>query len=384
MHKKNKKNNKYYFVILFLLPILFLGFNFSLSNQKSITKNEGNNYYPVQYSDSHITQNAIVSDPKFKNVSYFEKSNLLSNVISSFKKTEIYQSPNKQEKGTWLWTDILKITPEYRDFIISEAKKEGINSIYISIDTYLDIFVMNDGIQKTEKQKQFDGILRDFIKKAKKNGISVDAEAGWRNWAEEGNTYKAFAILDYVEEFNLKYEEKFRGIQYDIEPYMLTDFKEKNKEIMGNFISLVDQINSRVSNNLELSFVIPEFYDGVDGRTERFLYGLNYDFAFDHMLRILNKRGNNKIIVMAYRNFADGIDGSVSISKDEIERANKYNVKLVLAQEFGEIEPKIYTFFDTSKRYYEKHIDEIEKSFSGEKSFGGIASHYINAFIELD
>ncbi len=384
--KKQKTFNVSYIVLPVLIGVIFISYTYS-KHTTSVVGSEVQSqiYYPTVYSDTHITKNAITSNSQFEKV-YLENNNtLLSNVVSSVNNQNLTIKAVEEEKGTWLWTDTLKITPEYRDRIIQAAQKNGIKNIYLSIDTYLDIFVMPDGPEKDMRKKEFENVLRSFITEANRNDITVDAEAGWRNWAETDNTYKAFAILDFVKDFNSTYEQKFRGVQYDIEPYLLPDFETNKKKILNNFLGLADGVISQMNDTeLELSFVITEFYDGVDGRTPRLFYGFRTTYAFDHLIRILDKRPNSKIIVMSYRNFTEGIDGAISISKDEIQRANKYNTKVILAQEFGDIDPAIYTFHNTSRTYYKQYIQTLEDSFDSDKSFGGIALHYINAFMELN
>jgi hypothetical protein len=77
---------------------------------------------------------------------------------------------------------------------------------------------MRDGIEKEKLKEKFSKTLEDFIILANREGIEVDAEAGWQNWAEAGNRYKALAIVDYVKNFNDTHKNKFRGFQYDVEP----------------------------------------------------------------------------------------------------------------------------------------------------------------------
>lgn len=243
---------------------------------------------------------------------------------------------------------------------------------------------MPDGKEKTDKKMAFDQAIQDFILEANKNGISVDAEAGWRNWSEEGHTYKAFATLNYAIKFNKFHTAKFRGFQYDIEPYLLEKYTENKKVILVNFLNLINQSVSALNNSdLELSVVIPEFYDGTNNDTPKFSYKSINGFTTDHLLSILDRRENSKIIVMSYRNFSQGEDGSIDISKDEISSADKHRTKIVIAQESGDVEPSYITFYNTSKRRYNKETNKLKETFKTNKSFDGLAVHYINAFMDL-
>ena len=70
--------------------------------------------------------------------------------------------------------------------------------MYLSIDSYLDIYALSDRTEKREKETMFMEKLSVFISKAKEKGIAVDAEAGWKNWAEDRHTYKPLAVVNFV------------------------------------------------------------------------------------------------------------------------------------------------------------------------------------------
>ncbi len=341
--------------------------------------------YPRQYSDRNITINAQVIDPKYKDLSFVDKDTQVSNVFSSLiKRNSVSAEDNLLENGTWLWTPTLQITPEYRDEIIQGAVDNGINVIYISIDSYLDIFVMPNGKEKDLAKEKFDQILRDFISEANKKGVKVDAEAGWQNWAQPGNSYKANVILDYVINFNKKYKEKFRGFQYDVEVYLLDEYFADREKVLNNFLNLISQTVTILNNtDLYFSVVVPEFYDGTLDETPEFIYRGKKAFAFEHLLSVLERRSGSKIIIMSYRNFSHGKDGTIEISKDEMKVANKYSTRVVIAQETGDVPPPYITFHKKTRQDYDEQVELIEKEFIDDKSFGGIATHYINSFLEL-
>lgn len=390
--KNIKKNLLFTMAFGVLLFIFFLYFK-TYDGEKVVsvlpgvtaTKVSKVRVYPKQYSDVHITENAKITDEKYKNLSLGDKNSQLSNAWSSLiKRDNTVTSENLLENGTWLWTPTLNITPEYRDLIISGAVDNNINVIYISIDSYLDIFVMPNGEEKEKLKEKFTAILIDFIKEANKNGISVDAEAGWQNWAQAGNSYKPSVILDYVINFNRKNEQKFRGFQYDVEVYLLPEYFEDRPKVLSNFLNLINQTVTILNNtDLQFSVVVPEFYDGSFDETPSFMYRGKRAYTIEHLLEALERRSGSKIIVMSYRNFSEGKDGSIDISKDEVYSANKYNTKVIIAQETGDVPPPYITFFNTSRSTYDEEVGLIEKEFEDDKSYGGIATHYINAFLEL-
>ncbi len=392
---KRKKDSilKHPLFILSVLSILAFGsisyLSFGEKTEKikvsqETTEKTTKTFYPKQYSDNHITDNAKISDDKLKHITFFDKTSLLGNVISSLKNNASIPKTEGGENGSWLWTPVLQITPAYRNSIISGAKINGVKNLYISIDSYLDIYAMEDGEEKDRLKNKFDKILSDFVSEARKNNITVDLEAGWRNWAEIGHSYKAFATLNYAIEFNKKHKDKLRGFQFDVEPYLLEYYKENKKSVLGNFINLIDEAVARLDGtDLTLSVVIPEFYDEESGETPPIYYAGKSLYTTEQLLRVLDKRANSSIILMSYRNFSRGLDGSIDISKEEINTANKYSTKVIIAQETGDVEPPYITFYSTGKNHYDKQLGLILGAFKNDKSFGGVATHYVNAFLEL-
>ncbi len=280
----------------------------------------------------------------------------------------------------------MSMSPQYIKSIISDAKANGVNTMYVSIDTYLDVFVMPKGSEREKQKKAYSDKLEYFISEAKSFGIAVDAEAGWRNWAEGDNIYKAFAVVSYVKNFNDTQKDKFRGFQYDIEPYLLDSYVGNEASVLKNFVSLIDQTqNFMATSTLKLSVVVPDFYDEKDGMTPKFSYNGDKEYVFKHLLNILNKKSDNSIIIMSYRSFADGYDGSIEISKNEMDTAKSgsYDTKIIIAQETGKASPSYITFYNTSKKYLGKEVGSISSVFGSYPNFGGIAVHYVNAFLAL-
>lgn len=342
--------------------------------------------YPVQYSDAHITENAVVSDPRFKDIAIPQRVSFLASVLPGFPPSRsLAPDTSEPEQGTWLWTPTLDITPNYRDTIIAGARENGIRNIYLSLDSYLDVYVMPDGPDKTAKKEAFDKTIQDLIAKARANGIAVDAEGGWRNWAERGHVYKPFALLEYVKEFNAAHAEKFRGFQYDIEPYLLSDYQRNKRQVLSDYLDLVGETVARLDNtDLVFSVVIPYFYDGGAGETPKFVYGLRAGYALDHLFAILERRPGSKLIVMAYRNWSDGADGSIEISRDEVEKSNRFATKVVIAQETGDASPSSVTFYNTSRSRLNAELRNIQNAFAENKRYNGTAIHYINALLALE
>lgn len=338
-------------------------------------------------------QSVVFADPRFANIAFpSEKSKtFIPEQLAAVGRVVIswFENPKdeEEERGSWIWTPTLQMTDFYMNTILDEARRNHVNVMYMSIDSYLDIFIMPKGLERERKKAVFIEKVRTFIKLANQKGIEVDAEAGWQNWAEEGHEYKGLAIVNFVKNFNKENPEKFRGFQYDVEPYLLPEFVEDPEGVLRRFISLIDKTEKFIGNDsLRFSVVVPDFFDEKDKMTPKFSYNSSRKAsAFKHLLNILDRREKSSVIVMSYRNFAEGADGSIEVTQNEMSTARKgrHVTRVIVAQETGDVPPPYITFHNTSKNHFEQEISKINNAFSLSPNFGGLAIHYINAYLEL-
>ncbi|MBI1974617.1 MAG: hypothetical protein HYS51_02100 [Candidatus Zambryskibacteria bacterium] len=393
--KKRKKIFIRVILLIVIVVIVLVGY-ISLLTKRTTGPAHTNSIDETLSLNSHkvITDKAKMTEARFKDLAFAKSKNplLFSSQTAAVVRTvkslakSLKHKPVSKEYSTWIWTPVLLMTNDYIQNILSGAKVNGINTIYLSIDSYLDIFSMKEGPEKDREKEKFDKKVFQFIQEADKNGISVDAEGGWRNWAESGNEYKALAVLDYVKEFNSTHSLKFSGFQYDVEPYLLLKYKIMPTAVLRNFVALVDKTENFLSpKKLRFSVVVPDFWDEIDKVVPIFEYQNKEGSVIIHLLDILDKNDENALIVMAYRNFAKGTDGSIEISNNEMEtaRSGLYNTKVIIAQETGDFPPPYITFHGMSKDYFNEQLTMIDQALGNNPNFGGFAIHYVNTLLEL-
>ena len=88
---------------------------------------------------------------------------------------------SEKEYGTWVWVAPIDMTEDYKNMVIDGAVENKINTIYVTIDSYLNIFNLPEGSEKEAKKKAYSDALESFVRSANAKGIEVDAEAGWRD-----------------------------------------------------------------------------------------------------------------------------------------------------------------------------------------------------------
>jgi hypothetical protein len=295
---------------------------------------------------------------------------------------------DKKEFGIWVWDSPLKMSPSYAQEVLSVAKKNGFNAIYLTIDDYLPIVSIKDSTAQAQARAQYMKTLSVFVQGAKSAGISVDVEGGAKDWAVEENRWKGYALIDFVKEYNASYPNaKVRGLQYDVESYLMLDYDSNKTERLREYVEFIDESARRMANvDAQFSIVIPHFYDNVQKWTPPFKYNGRDAYTYTHLLEVLKQKNGTSMLIMAYRNFFDGGNGIKQISETEIQEASDggYSTKLIVAQETGDVPPSYVTFHDYPKVSLFDTLSEIQTNFNHYKDFGGTAVHYFDAFLKLN
>ena len=297
------------------------------------------------------------------------------------------ESFQSKEFGVWVWDSPSSITPIYAREIISAAKKNGFNRIYITIDDYLTILNNKNSTEMEAQKNAYMQSLLFFIKGAKSSGIEVDVEGGSRNWAYPQNRINGYNLIDFVKEYNQKYPEaKIHGLQYDVEPYLLPEYENNKEKVLTDFIEFIDESAKRMSLvDASFSVVIPHFYDSTQRWTPSIKYNGKMGYTFTQLLTVLEQKKDSTLIIMAYRNFFYDDNGVRQITESEIREAgdNGYTTKIVIAQETGHVSPDYITYYEHPKKELFDTLKNIHATFGTANNFGGTAIHYLDPFLKL-
>lgn len=294
--------------------------------------------------------------------------------------------PSTKTLETWIWKAPDTLSEDEMQEITRKAQEEKFTSITITIDDILT-FKHLPTPERERREDAFIESLTRFIARAHAQGLTVDVEAGKRDWIQTAKRGDALAILEFVSRYTALHPGMIRAVQYDIEPYLLDEYEKNKTAVLKSFIELVDILEKRAAEkHIRLSIVLPHFYDAAKDWTPRITYSGIRDYTFNHAVRILNRTDGNMIIIMAYRNTLGGDDGSIALSQEEIEytRDHAKKVKILIAQETGDVEPDYVTFYGKSKQELLEHIEKIRATFSKESSFGGVAVHYFDTYLNLE
>lgn len=282
----------------------------------------------------------------------------------------------KEEAGVWVWTPVDQMSQAEMAEVVDEAAENNFTAIYITVDDYLT----------ATDTDAYDSDVGYFLSLAAQKGIAVDAEAGSPDWAEPGNTWEPADILAFVDSYDATHAQKFRGVQFDIEPYLLPQYAGDESTVLTQYVTLIDQlVQTDKGDGLPLSIVVPLFYDANEGWTPTVTVDDVTDYTYRQVVRLLNElpAGDGRVIEMAYRNFATGADSAVALSTPEVQEADSTNVKVLIAQETGPVTPSYVTFYGTSRAALFGQLAAINTAYASDAAFGGVAVDYLDPFLEL-
>lgn len=306
---------------------------------------------------------------------------------------QVKKLPTQSVNAVWDWNFENR---EDTGVFLESLGSMGVNLVYLDISDYMDIFEQPDASIKEMDRNKFINKVSAYISTAKDNNINVQALIGNKEWGNASHRYLNQIAIDFIEEYNNSHPDRgFSGIQFDIESYNQDSFNVQNQQaIFTEFLDTVDQITKRFSDlqgsgvnfsGLELGFAIPYWFDGENENIKKVIWNGEEKHVLYHLLNRLNVTQNGYIVVMAYRNFADGPDGVIEHSKNEVNFLQEYlpRVRIIIGQELTNTQPKKITYFGKDFKYMLGELDKILIVFEESPNFVGFAYHQATALLDI-
>lgn len=257
-----------------------------------------------------------------------------------------------ETKSTWLWNTDLIINQA--DDIVKFSKEQGVKIIFLQVG-----------------EKVAADQYRSFISKAKKEEIEVHALNGRPGWALHDHKGEADEFLNWVKDYNAssKPEEQFAGVQFDVEPYLLKQWKSSQKvvlqEWMGNMRSWSQ---SGKEAGLQVGAAVPFWLNGVNNPN-----GSGNQPMSEWMISKLDY-----LAIMAYRDKADQI---YDISEHMLSEADSQGKKVWVGVEVAQSqEGEGVSFYAQSDSKLDEELNKLVDLGDKHKSFAGVAVHSYEAW----
>ncbi|MDO8729661.1 MAG: hypothetical protein Q7J69_00515 [Candidatus Omnitrophota bacterium] len=272
----------------------------------------------------------------------------------------------KGVRAMWVWDARVAADGTARDRLLKFCRRHRVDTLYLSA---------------YDLRPPMEERYRQFNRLAHQQGITVHALAGDPRW---GKPQYHHVPLEWVASFRRFNEgasepERFNGLHTDVEVYLLSkSWKEQPAMLLGGYLDLNAKIAGELAQDpAEFSVDIPFWFD--DDPNYRIFWHGSVKAPAQHVLDTVDS-----VTVMAYRNFAEGQDGTVHLVSVEMSYADLIGKQVVIGQETQEnLYPPYITFGGTSCNALYKEMDKIEGVLGKRPSFGGFALHHYDSYRKL-
>lgn len=236
----------------------------------------------------------------------------------------------------WAWNviDILNNEKKEQSDLFAVCEKENFGRIWLQLPVKDRPSINIDRNPDHKQAKNFSAEfelepkLRKFIREAHARGLKVEALDGYPEYALKKYHFIPLALVDAVIDYNRRVDpaEKFDGIHFDNEPYLIVGWmhREVREQILREFLELNIESQRRVHEQSDLVFGVdlPFWWNMPDPQTRGSIGDVTFDsvrksaafFAIDRL---------DNIGIMDYRDSAWGADGIIAFAEPLLDYAAK-------------------------------------------------------------
>ena len=298
--------------------------------------------------------------------------------------------------GVFAWYRLSQVNARVSEQRLSSLRTDGFKTIYADVGEYLEVADQPDSRTQRTRLSQLKNDLKSFVARASSLGFAVHAVAGGPNWTDASHRYLGPKLVQLVADYNsgAASNELLQGVQFDIEPYVDPSFFNDVKTSLVDYLSTLQGIVDRYkavqtqagNSSLRLGFAIPFWFDGVPeappveyGKTEA---TKTTKAAVFHLIDMLQALPDAYVLLMAYRNFAAGPDGSIEHVRSEFDYARQAGAVcgIVVGQEFTKVYPEKLSFWWAGRAAFRGAAEEIAWAYGQRPQFRGLSVNDINGY----
>jgi len=219
--------------------------------------------------------------------------------------------------------------------------------------------------------------LREFLADAHANELTIEYLDGDPSWAtnnQNNGIYKINKVLEFNASASSE-DEKFDGIQFDVEPYLLTasrgykpPYWDTDKDSVWTlYVAYMDscqKIIDKADSSLYFGIAIPRWYENHVGNSELFRLQSVVDYV-----AIMDYNEKSSVIINDARN--------------EINNASALNKKVWIGVETKKVSPETVSFYEEGVLFMETELAKVLNVYAENPVFSGIAIHAYHYYKSL-
>ena len=266
------------------------------------------------------------------------------------------QADELTPRGVWVWGEDVVTDPTAQSIFLTFTQSKDLTEAYLNAYSLLP-----------NKANQ----IKDFIVRAKTTGTEVELLAGDPTWALTPNHPVALGFVQQV----ITFTESITGgaarpvaVHLDIEPYVLAEWGSSQDAIITQYLDLLNGVKQELAAStapLTLTVDIPFWFDTITTTYKNASKPLN-----QHVQDIVDR-----IVIMDYRDFAEGSDGIIDHAQNEVNYAQSIPKEVVIGVETNKVEPEKITFFEEGEATMETELALVKQYYQVSPAFHGFAIH---------
>jgi hypothetical protein len=271
-------------------------------------------------------------------------------------------------------------------------KDRGFKAVYLDFSGYLGLTELNESKARQASLDRANTGVRSLVAGASRLGLTVHAVGGGPTWTTASRRYLGPKLIRLVAGYNATAPPAGRlsGVQFDIEPYLDPSFSKDTQSALLDYLETLQGIvreyrrqgNRPANRNLRLGFAIPFWFDGAEGAPSAVSFNGATKPAAYHLIDMLKDLPSAYIVVMSYRNFTSGEDGSIAHAANEFAYARSVAARcgLVVGQEFGRVQPAKVTFNVLGRRAFRRAAEQIAAVYGRFPQFRGLSVNDLDSY----
>lgn len=256
-------------------------------------------------------------------------------------------TPAPAARAMWVWDTS---TPQAT---VDLAVARGIGQLYVAVPPHLDASPQLPAVTQLSRS-------------ARAAGVRVDALGGDPGWVDN----PSWVVTNWLRPALAT--GLFTGVHADIEPYTTSAWQTQQAATITKYLSTLDTLRTN-AGSAPLEADIPFWFDGVAAN------GSTLD------REVIRRTAG--VTVMAYRNLADGPDGSVALAANEVQAGIQLGRPVRIGQETTYLGPDPtetkQTFYGQTQTQLEAQAAKIVGAFRSSSSFAGLAIHDATGYAAL-
>ncbi|HEY5798740.1 MAG TPA: hypothetical protein VIT92_00890, partial [Burkholderiaceae bacterium] len=276
-------------------------------------------------------------------------------------------------RAIWTWEHESYAMLEQRaaaDAAIAFLRAHGIQTVYLYADAYK---ARNLLVSHPEQ-------YRALIRRLRLAGIRTYALLGsaylnTERYILPNRRADALAMVQRVLTYNAAapVEERFDGINLDIEPHILDEWDKDKYALLEHFLDMsadLMELKRKYGQTLQVGPAIPFWWDGIqlEWRGRRRPVSEHAQDIYDY------------VALMDYRDRAEGQDGIIAHALDELAYGKLIGKPVLLGVETTPNEIQKVSFHHLKEADMERELGIAERALRPQPAFGGFVIHHYRGY----